>query len=137
MTSPVLLYDGACGLCAASVQLILRWDRRKTLEFAPLDGRFAATIRARHPEIDRVDSMVWLEPTGDADQLQVHTRSDAALRAAAYLGGPWRLVLLARLLPHAVRDRAYDFIAGHRHLLSRQREQCLTPPANARARFLP
>jgi len=136
MAAPVLLYDGTCGLCAASVQLMLRWDRRKILQFAPLEGRFAGTIRARHPEIAQVDSMVWLESTAGPDEVQVLTRSDAALRAAEYLGGPWRLALLARLLPRGVRDRVYGFLARHRHRLTRQRGVCLVPPADARARFL-
>jgi predicted DCC family thiol-disulfide oxidoreductase YuxK len=118
------------------VQLILRWDRRKILRFAPLEGRFAETIRARHPELADVDSLVWVEPSGDADEVRVLTQGDAALRVAAYLGGPWRLALAACLLPRALRNLAYDFVARHRHHLTRQRGLCLLPPDDARARFL-
>ena len=33
---PILLYDGTCGFCAESLQLVLRHDRRRTLRFAAL-----------------------------------------------------------------------------------------------------
>src|SRR5207248_7129853 len=38
---------------------------------------------------------------------RVFTRSDAALFVAGALGWPWRASQLIRLMPHAVRDRAY------------------------------
>jgi predicted DCC family thiol-disulfide oxidoreductase YuxK len=136
MAFPVLLYDGACGFCGSTVQLILRWDRRKVLRFAPLQGRFAASIRASHPEIARHDSIVWVEP--DAPEgLRVFVRSDAALRAAAYLGGFWRAALVARLLPQALRDRAYDFVARNRHRVPLSAGSCLVPTAETKERFLP
>ena len=49
--APLLLYDGTCGFCAASVQWVLRHDRRGTLLFAPLQGETARPILERHPEL--------------------------------------------------------------------------------------
>ena len=51
----VLLYDETCGFCAESVQSVLRHDRRGTLTFAPLHGVLAASLRARHPELESID----------------------------------------------------------------------------------
>ena len=51
---PVLLYDGTCGFCAESVQLVLRHDRRGALQFAALDSSFGRAVLARHPEIAAV-----------------------------------------------------------------------------------
>jgi predicted DCC family thiol-disulfide oxidoreductase YuxK len=121
-------------LCAASVQFVLRHERRHALRFAALDSEPGAAIRARHPELAGIDSMVWVEPAGDGEQ--VLTRSAAALRIARYLGGPWRASALAYLVPRVVRDAVYDLIARHRHVLSRGRAQCYLPPPAVRARFL-
>jgi predicted DCC family thiol-disulfide oxidoreductase YuxK len=132
---PVLLYDGTCGFCAESVQSVLRHDRRGTLRFAPLHGAFAASLRARHPELEAIDSMVWVEPAPGGSE-QVFVRSAAALRVARYLGGIWRVALLGRLLPEAVRDALYDFIARHRHQIARPRETCLVIPPEQSDRFL-
>jgi predicted DCC family thiol-disulfide oxidoreductase YuxK len=133
--TPVLLYDGACGLCARSVQLVLRHDRRGILRFAPLQSRFGRTVFARHPGLQPIDSMVWVEP-GPNDSERAYIRSDAALHVARYLGGPWRLALAAQLIPRRLRDAAYDWIARHRHRLTGARDHCAIPAPEQRERFL-
>jgi predicted DCC family thiol-disulfide oxidoreductase YuxK len=132
----LLLYDGACGLCAASVQFILRHERRQTLQFAPLQGDAAAQLRARHPELAGVDSMVWVDGFGDPRAEHVEVRADAVMRAASYLGGPWALAAIGRFVPAKLRNALYDLVARHRHQLFAPPEQCYLPSPDTRARFL-
>lgn len=132
--APVLLYDGTCSLCDRSVQFILRHERRHTLRFAALESPFGARVLARHPALHDVDSVVWFEPAMGGEG--VFVRSAAALRAARYLGGPWRLVALARAIPRPLRDWAYDLVARHRHWVFGRTERCVVPPAHVRSRFL-
>jgi predicted DCC family thiol-disulfide oxidoreductase YuxK len=134
---PVLLYDGTCGFCAESVQLVLRHDRRGTVQFAALDSTFGRAVLARHPDVARVDSVVWLDPAHDGADERLLTRSAAALQVARYLGGVWRLATLAELIPRFVRDSIYDLVARHRHRLAPGGRQCLVPAPDQRARFLP
>ncbi|PYS38670.1 MAG: hypothetical protein DMG14_16785 [Acidobacteria bacterium] len=86
---PILLYDGACGFCTASVQFILAHERQQSLRFASLQGAMASAIRATHPKLTEVDSIVWLESSGKGDA-KLWFRSAAALRVAWYMGGLWR-----------------------------------------------
>jgi predicted DCC family thiol-disulfide oxidoreductase YuxK len=134
--APLLLYDGSCGFCAESVQFVLRRDRRKrTLRFASLQGAVGSEMRARHPELETVDSVIWYERDPPRDVLLV--RSSAVLRVLRYLGGPWRLLAwLGGLLPRPLRDRAYDVIARHRHTLVRGAPLCLVPTPDQRDRFV-
>ena len=132
--APLLLYDGTCGFCAASVQFVLRHERQHGLRFAPLQSEIGDAIRARHPGLAGVDSMIWIEPTATSER--VLTRSAAALRVARYIGGPWRALALAAIVPRPIRDAVYDLIARHRHRLVGDAEQCYLPPPAARARFL-
>jgi predicted DCC family thiol-disulfide oxidoreductase YuxK len=132
---PVLLYDDTCGFCAESVQLVLKHDRRGTLQFASLYGSFGAAVLARHPDLAGVDSMVWVE-TSAAGTERVFIRSAGALHLASYLGGVWRLLLLGYLLPAAVRDALYAFIAKHRHQLAGTRERCVAVSPELRERLL-
>ena len=64
------------------------------------------------------------------------TRSDAALRVAAYLGGGWRLFLAAYLVPWPVRDLVYDVCARYRYRLFGKYDSCRLPSPATRARFL-
>jgi predicted DCC family thiol-disulfide oxidoreductase YuxK len=130
----VLLYDGTCGLCAASVQFVLRHERQHSLRFAALESEQGRAVRARHPGLAGVDSMIWVEqgPSGE----RVLSRSAAALRVASYIGGPWRLAALGAIVPRFVRDAAYDLIARHRHRIVASPDACYLPPPAVRARFL-
>jgi len=136
--SALLLYDGTCGFCAESVQFVLRHDRRRrTLRFSSLQGPTASEIRARHPELDVVDSVIWFEPADAAHPEQVLTKSSAVLRVLRYLGGVWRpLGVIAAIVPRALRDAVYDLIARHRHRLVRGGPACVIPTPEERGRFL-
>lgn len=133
---PVLLYDGACGLCSRTVQLVLRHDRQGGLRFAPLQSPFAARVIARHAELTDLDSLMWVEPPVGGGPERVLVRSAAALRVAAYLGGWWRTLRCAQLAPRALCDAAYGLLAQHRHRLFGTSDRCFVPPPEARARFL-
>jgi predicted DCC family thiol-disulfide oxidoreductase YuxK len=130
----LLLYDGTCGLCAASVQFVLRHERRHSLRFASLDSDIGAAVRARHPAAAGADSMVWVETASDGTE-NILLRSAAAVRLARYIGGPWSLLAIGSLVPRFLRDAVYDVIARHRHQLV-SADQCFLPPSDVRARFL-
>lgn len=133
---PVLLYDGVCGFCNKSVRTVLRSDRRGTMRFAALQSEYARGLIERHPSLAGVDSVVYVEPGGRGRPERVHVRSEAALRVAAYLGGPWKILLAARLVPRPLRDRLYDLFARRRYRLFGKQDTCMLPPPEARKRFL-
>jgi predicted DCC family thiol-disulfide oxidoreductase YuxK len=134
--APILLYDGTCGFCAASVRLVLRHDRRHTLRFASLQGEYGTAVRSRHGELDRVDSIVWVDPDSEGGKEAVAVRSEAALRVARYLGGWWTLGLAGWVIPRPIRDALYDLIARNRHKLVGGGASCLLPDPEVRQRFL-
>ena len=134
--APLLLYDGTCGFCAASVAFMLRHERQHTLRFATLQGEVGSDLRRRHPQLQSVDSMVWVDPAPGGHEEAVYVRSAAALQAARYLGGAWRLLTVGKLLPGPLRDRIYDWIARHRHSLSVSGARCFVPTPEQASRFL-
>jgi predicted DCC family thiol-disulfide oxidoreductase YuxK len=131
---PVLLYDGVCGFCNGSVQFILRHEVRHTLRFAPLQSGFAAVMKRGHPELDEVDSLVWVE--GAPSREQVAIRSAAAFKVADYLGGFWKLLLVFKIVPSFIRDFFYDIFARHRYRWFGKYQSCPIPSADTRSRFL-
>lgn len=133
--APVLLYDGVCGVCNRAVQTVLRFDPHGSLRFAALDSVFAKAIIARHPEIQDVDSMVFVDDPGQPTE-RVAVRSAAAGRVANYLGGPWKLLAVARVLPTSLRDWLYDRVAAVRYRIFGKYDTCPLPPPEVRARFV-
>jgi predicted DCC family thiol-disulfide oxidoreductase YuxK len=134
-TGPTLYYDGNCGLCARSVQWVLAHERQRAdLVFLPLAGPSADALRARHPDLGAIDSLIWQGGGNGAGQ-RVRAKSAAVLEVLHYIGGGWRLIAwLGALVPRAWRDAVYDLIARHRHGLA-DSEHCLLPTAQQRRRF--
>jgi predicted DCC family thiol-disulfide oxidoreductase YuxK len=132
---PVLLYDGLCGFCNQSVQTILRRDRRGAMRFAALQSAYGEAVKARHPELRDVDSVVLVEQTPEGVE-RVSVRSEAALRVAAYLGGWWKLLLVFRTMPRPLRDFYYDLFARYRYRLFGKYDTCPVPSPEVRSRFI-
>jgi len=137
-TTPVLLFDGACGFCAGCVQFVLKHEppsRRDQLQFAALQGTVGSLVLKRHPELAGVDSVVWFEPLSNGKS-EVRVRSSAALKAASHVGSYWRvLAAIGALVPRALRDWMYDLVARKRFELASP--ACLLPSPDERRRFLP
>jgi predicted DCC family thiol-disulfide oxidoreductase YuxK len=135
-SAPVMLYDGVCGFCNKSVQMILKRDRRGTMRFAALQSEFGKAVVERHPELRGVDSVVVLEKADETGRERIFVRSAAALRVAAYLGGFWKLLLALRAVPAPLRDYFYDLFARHRYKLFGKYDSCMLPPPEVRSRFI-
>jgi len=134
-TTEIVFYDGHCGLCHGAVKFVLRHDRSGSLfRFAPLQG---TTFQSRVPPAERAalpDSIVVLTQDGS-----LLLRSNAFLHILRRLGGGWRILGgLLGVIPRAVRDFVYDFIARIRYRVFGTRDElCPIVPPELRARFEP
>jgi predicted DCC family thiol-disulfide oxidoreductase YuxK len=128
---PVVLFDGVCNLCVGSLPWLIRMDRRDRLRFGTLQSEAGRELLRRCGlSGDYDESMVVIE--GD----RAYTESDAVVRIAWLLGFPWALGSVASLVPKAIRDRAYRFLANNRYDWFGKREQCLVPDGELRSRFI-
>jgi predicted DCC family thiol-disulfide oxidoreductase YuxK len=128
---PVLVFDGVCLLCSASVAFVLRHDRRGRIRFAAMQSSAGRKLLEAHG-LDADDPLSFLfvaEGKG-------HTQSDAILRLVGSFGGAWRLVGVLRVLPRVLRDALYRLIANNRYRWFGRRDTCLMPDAAVRERFL-
>jgi predicted DCC family thiol-disulfide oxidoreductase YuxK len=134
-TTEMLFYDGHCGLCHRAVKFVLRHDRtQKAFRFAPLQGE---TFQARVPAAQRAelpDSIVVLAKDG-----ALLVRSDAFLHILRRMGGAWKtLAAVMGIIPRAVRDAVYDFIARIRYrVFGRRVDVCPVAAPELRVRFDP
>lgn len=127
----VVLFDGVCNLCNASVRWFMDRDGKGRLRFASLQsaaGRRALEAAGAPPDLP--DSIVVVRDG------KVLTRSDAVLAAVGLLGFPWALLAGLGVLPRGLRDRLYDFVAARRYLWFGKQTVCALPTGELRGRFL-
>jgi predicted DCC family thiol-disulfide oxidoreductase YuxK len=131
----LVLYDGHCGMCDATVQWILQHDPSEKFHMAPLQGDTAALILSRHPEIpENLDSIIYVERKQGEETLK--WESSAMFSIFRELGLPWSLVAYANYLPSIVTNSVYRFVARHRLKVFGVRDSCRIPNESESSRFL-
>lgn len=132
---PVILFDGVCNLCNASVRWVLDRDTQTVFDFASLQS-VAARRLLEAALVDRgtdalPDAIVLIDRDG------VHTGSAAAARIARRLVFPYSLLgALGGAVPAFVRDPVYRLVARNRYRWFGRRDRCALPAPNHAARFL-
>lgn len=125
----IVLFDGVCNLCNASVNFIIDRDPKATFSFASIQSEFAQqTLAACGRPSSHFDSMVLIEGG------RCYTKSTAALRIARELSG-WKLLYPLILVPRPIRDFVYDFVARNRYRWFGRAETCRIPTPDMRRRF--
>ena len=138
----LVMFDGHCGFCNASVRWLVRRDRRDRLRFVALESVSAAPVLARHEVGGSMargsipETILVVRNTGGAAE-SVLVRSDAVVALLRELPRPWPWVGVAlRLIPRAVRDLGYRLVARWRYRIWGRLESCPMPSAEERERFL-
>jgi predicted DCC family thiol-disulfide oxidoreductase YuxK len=112
--APTLIYDGECGLCRQSVDLVRRWDREHRLRLVPFqDAATVARFGIALPAL--AAAMHLILPDG-----RVYAGADAVPEILRLLPGKRWLALPFRV-PGVLRiaRRVYARIAARRHCLVR------------------
>lgn len=127
----VVLFDGVCNLCNASVTFVIDRDAAGYFRFAPLQSDEGRRLLADHAHGEPDLNSVMLIEDG-----RLYTRSAAALRVAHRLKGLWSWLYVFIVVPAPLRDAVYDFVARHRYRWFGKQDACRVPTPELRARFL-
>ena len=126
----LMVFDGVCVLCSGATRFVLKHERAPDFVFTPVQSELGQRVLAALDQpLDGNNSMVIL-----ADG-RYYLKSDAIARLAQGLRVPWRWYALTRLLPRALRDRAYDCLARNRYNIFGRYDSCMVPDATLRRRF--
>lgn len=127
----LLLFDGVCNLCNASVDFVIRRDSKRRFRFASLQSDVGQRILQEHGlSHTEFDSVLYLRNG------VLHTKSGAALRISARLDGLWPMFAVFMVIPPFLRDAVYSWIARNRYAWFGKRETCRVPTAEERSLFL-
>lgn len=118
----IIQFDGNCILCSKTIRFILKADRYKKFLFQ--------TIQSISSDSNPGESVIV------KDGNQLYTHFDAVLKIGKELGGLYRLIAIAKLLPRKWRFNLYNWIARNRYQWFGKRESCYLPTADERERFI-
>ena len=127
----IVLFDGVCNFCHASVNFIIDHDPDDRFRFAPLQSPLGERLLVRFGLAgQRIESVVLVEGN------HCFIKSTAALRIARHLSWPWPLFSLLIVLPSGLRDLPYDWLPRNRYRWFGRSDHCRMPSPQLRGRFL-
>lgn len=127
----IVLFDGECNFCDASVQFIIKRDQKGFFNYASLQSEVGQDLLREHDIPQDIDSFMLIEDG------KAYMRSAAALRIARHLDGAWKLLYGFIVVPAPIRDAIYDYIAANRYKwFGKKDDHCMLPSPEVRQRFL-
>jgi predicted DCC family thiol-disulfide oxidoreductase YuxK len=131
MDYAIVLFDGVCNFCNASVNFIIDRDPKNRIRFAPLQSEAGKKLLQKlNLSTAELDSIVFIE--GE----KYYIKSAAVLRIAKMLQGFWPLLYGFIAIPPFLRDAVYDIIARNRYNWFGKTETCRIPTPELKKRFL-
>ena len=133
---PIVLYDGVCGLCNRLNQFLLKRDRQDRFRFASLQSSLAESLTRRHGADPKDLDTVYVVVDHNLPTEHLLSRSDAIIYVLTQLGGIWKALDVARVLPKALRNIAYNIVAKNRYRVFGKHDSCMLPDPKSKDKFL-
>jgi predicted DCC family thiol-disulfide oxidoreductase YuxK len=118
----IIVFDGICHVCSGGMRFLERHRIEPPFKLIPMQTPQGQALLAEHG-IDPKDPSTFLL----LDQGRLYTESDASIHMIAALGGVWRLVVIARVIPRPLRDWLYRLLARNRYRWFGKRNTCYLP----------
>jgi predicted DCC family thiol-disulfide oxidoreductase YuxK len=127
---PVILFDGVCNLCNATVNFLLKRDCKKQFRFAPLQSETGKKLILLFRLPENSDSVILINND------KAYFKSDAAFEIAGMLPYPWKTAIFLKVIPKKIRDKLYDWIAKNRYSWFGKRDTCRIPSEKEKEFFI-
>ena len=119
----IVLFDGICNLCNASVRFISKHDKNSKIQFASLQSEMAKELLSKMAiDTKKIDSIIFI-----SDE-KIFFKSNAAIEIAKMLDGFPNYLKYFQFIPRPIRDIVYDLIAKNRYRLFGK--SCAIGPSN-------
>jgi predicted DCC family thiol-disulfide oxidoreductase YuxK len=128
----IILFDGVCNLCDSAVQFVIKHDKKDSFRFASLQSEIGQEI-IKHIGIDtkNIDSIILYQPG-----IAYYYKSEAALEIAKNLGGLFSFATIFKILPTALSNFIYDYVAKNRYKWYGKKDSCMIPTSELKSKFL-
>jgi len=128
----IILFDGVCNLCDASVQFVIKHDHRDTFRFVALQSALGQNIMSHIGLANQnIDSLVLYEP-GKA----YYYKTEAVVNILKELYWVFSVATLLLLFPTFITHKLYDYVAKNRYAWYGKKETCMIPTEEWQSKFL-
>ena len=128
---PVILFDGVCNLCTASVQYVIKHDTKHIFRFTSLQSDYGKKVLADF-DLTANDQNSFILFSNN----KIYDRSTAALMVAKKLKRPVSLLYAFMIVPKFIRDFVYGFIAKNRYKWFGKKAACWLPTPELKELFI-
>ena len=127
----IILFDGVCNLCNASVNFVIQRDKNDVFRFAALQSDIGKKYISEF-NIDPLDtdSIILI------DKEKCYIKSTAALHIAKSMSGAYPLLYGFIIVPRFIRNWVYDYVAKNRYKWYGKKKNCMIPTSELQNKFL-
>lgn len=130
-TYKIILFDGVCNFCNASVNFVIDHDKGDVYKFASLQSNAGQQyLKDFDLPLDDFDTFILID--GD----QFYTSSTAALMVAKDLEGITKSLYYFIFTPRVLRDLVYKIISKNRYRIFGKKETCHMPTEDRKNKFI-
>jgi len=126
----IVIYDGVCGFCDASIQFILDQKPSDALRFVSFQSETGQQIMATVGLEINLDTIIFIEKG------IVHQKSKAFLKILKHVESSYRFANYLSIIPSFISNLFYGIIAKYRYKIMGKINQCRLLTQTERAFFL-
>jgi predicted DCC family thiol-disulfide oxidoreductase YuxK len=128
----LILFDGFCNLCNASVLYVIKRDKNNVFMFSTLQSNIGKQLIEKYDINSSFTDSILLYESGQG----ISYKSTAALKIASKLTFPTNLLSVFLIMPSLFRDWVYDYIAKNRYKWYGKKDACMVPTQELKDKFL-
>ena len=122
----IVIFDGICGFCNKSLDVLMKLDEEKIFKYTSLQGKYVKGLDVE----EGLESIIFYE-----DGI-LYYKSTAILKILRSLGGIWVFSNMLYIIPRFLRDYIYDIIAKYRYKIFGKMDACRVPKKDEKRLFV-
>ena len=126
----LVLFDGECNFCDATVQFIIKYDKYDKIRFASQQSEIGMKILNENDAINSLNTIFFIK------NKTVFSKSDAIIEISKLLVGYPRIFTIMKIIPKQIRDYCYDKFSKNRYNLFGKKTDCIIPTLAIKNKFL-
>lgn len=130
----IILFDGVCNLCSATVRFIINRDKAALFRFAAIQSETGQRILKQY--MNKIEEEKGITSIYYIREKKCFRKSEAVLYILKDLGKGWQLLFPLIYIPSLVRDSLYVFISRNRYKLFGKKKICMVPTPDIKNRFI-